>query len=90
MPEQFILKRTITEEYEYDDAQLRTKFQDQFEAWKVDWTNRHYPPLDNEQLRWEWFVIELFEQHEGSAYGDELFGQINVDAGIELQTREEE
>lgn len=35
-------------------------------------------------------ILEYFEKHDGSQYGDELFGQIDTDCGLELTTRSEE
>lgn len=90
----FILKRTTTEEYEYDPAKLKATFLDEFAVFRASRLNHVYRHLSvrdfTEAEIWESFVIEKFEQHEGSVYGDELFGQIDVDAGVVLFNRSED
>lgn len=34
-------------------------------------------------------ILNCFDVHDGSQYGDGLFGQIDADSGCELTTREE-
>lgn len=84
MPERHLLVRTTTEKFDYDDAKLRERFASEYVAWKENWTERHFPPIEDEQKQWEWFVIDLFEKIDGSLFGDNWFGQVDADSGIEL------
>lgn len=89
----YCLTRTTTEEFQYVPDELRERFGDEFDAWKVTEiaSREHYghTPWTPEEL-WDNFVIELFEAHDGSKFGDGLFGSTNEDYGIGLETRRDD
>lgn len=73
----FHLRRIISEAYEYDiDNILETLAQE-------------YGKSSVEQLKTEididrQTIIDLFEKHNGSVYGEELFGQVDFDIIYQL------
>lgn len=87
---QHILIRTTTETFEYDPDKIRQKFSMHWRAFAGN-TNafradRGLPTLSQEQL-FEDFIIDMFERHDGSQFGDDLFSQIDCDSGIVLGER---
>jgi hypothetical protein len=87
---QYLVVRTITEEYEYTPSRLRTELAHEFRAFSEETAKRrashHHAPLEPSEM-WDEFVLDLFEKHDGSMYGDDLFGQVDTDCGISLATR---
>lgn len=92
---QYLLKRTITEEYEYDRNLIISDYWDEFQRFMVTRQEERklfgHSKLTREQLEDE-FLIALFESHEGSRFCDEkLFSSTaSDDYGIELRTREDD
>lgn len=77
---QTILRRTITEEYEYDREKVLTFVNDNPGIIDI----KEWMDLDD-------IIVELFEQTEGSIFADqELFGQIDCDAGPTLLLRRDD
>lgn len=73
---QHILRRTTTEEFSFDPATIREHF-----GWKLDEWDGTY----------EDFVISLFEEHDGSIFGDRFFyDTTNTDSGLEVIEREDD
>jgi hypothetical protein len=90
----FLLKRTHIEEFEYDPDKLKEQFADEWVKYvnhEMTWRHtRLLPPL-TEGEHWHNFLIELFDKHDGSAYGDTLFSSTaSDDFGVELFTMEDD
>jgi hypothetical protein len=87
----FLLKRTTTEEFDYDPDKLRRDFAFEFNVYCEGTTEMRarygFPRMTDDEM-WESFVIELFEKHDGSQYGDSLFSSTASDnIGVELYTK---
>lgn len=79
-----LLKLTIYETYEYDEQKILEKYKEEWEEFKRKYSRYpNYITVDN-------FIIETFEIQNGSILGDENFGQINCDSGIELEKVEDD
>jgi hypothetical protein len=77
---QYILKRTITEEYEYDRDKVLVFVNDNPDVIDI----KEWMDLDD-------IIIELFEATEGSIFADrELFGQIDQDSSTTLLLRRDD
>lgn len=89
----FILTRTTTEEFQYDPDELARRYAHLFAEWAkkeiADRKRYGHDPFTDQEL-WESFVIELFEQHSGSTFGEELFGGTDEDYSIALTTRRDD
>lgn len=90
-----ILKRTTTEEFEYDRDKLLSVYRDDLHAFHIKREAERerfgHTPLRDDEVEDE-FLIELFEKHNGSLFCDEsLFSSTaSDDYGIELVTRGED
>ena len=77
---QYILKRTTTEEFEYDREKVLAFVNDNPGVVDI----KEWMDLDD-------IIVELFEQTEGCMFADaELFGQIDYDTGVTLLLRRDD
>jgi hypothetical protein len=68
-----ILEQTVTERYYYDPEQIRSDFAEALDGWTDSFED---------------FVIETFEQHDGSRFMEHWFyNDANPSVGVELTER---
>lgn len=89
----YILKRTHTEEFDYDPDKLIAQFSIDYHNFCIETAREreHYgwKPMTSEELR-ERFLTELFEKHDGSQFGEELFSnRASDDVWCDLRTEED-
>lgn len=85
-----LLILTTKETFEYNPVTVKRVFSMQWRAYAshtvAERERRSLPALTEEQMFENW-IIEQFEMHNGSIFGDGLFSQIDIDCGSELVTR---
>lgn len=74
----YILEQTVTERCYYDPDEIQDRFSDEWNAWLRTHSGRPFGD----------FVIEMFELHDGSQFGDQVFyNDANPSVGIQLVER---